>query len=164
MVARVSLYHLSKPSELVMELNLPKKVKDCQMLWNFEGSALLANAMSDVDETGNSYFGSTYLYWLKPGDRKKLEVCGADKGLVQDLAWSPTSNEFMVIVGMLPAAVCLYNGNTGRFPCTFEASERQIGEESRELEAQHLEVAARLHRLLTLLLYMFGFCDNYRCK
>lgn len=25
----------------------------------------------------------TYLYWLKPEDRKKAEVCGADKGLVQ---------------------------------------------------------------------------------
>eukprot|EP00438_Fugacium_kawagutii_P035841 Skav200293 [mRNA] locus=scaffold2127:417264:424453:+ [translate_table: standard] len=57
MVARVSLYHLSKPSKIVMELNLPNKVKDCQMLWNFDGTALLANAMSDVDETGNSYFG-----------------------------------------------------------------------------------------------------------
>ncbi|CAK9007841.1 Eukaryotic translation initiation factor 2A (eIF-2A), partial [Durusdinium trenchii] len=124
MVARVSLYHLSKPSKLVMELNLPKKVKDCQMLWNFEGSALLANAMSDVDETGNSYFGSTYLYWLKPEDRKKAEVCGADKGLVQDLAWSPTSNEFMVIVGMLPAAVNLYNGTTGKLEKSLGNSKR----------------------------------------
>ena len=32
----------------------------------------------------------------------------------QDLAWSPCSNEFMVIVGMLPAEVNLYNGTTGR--------------------------------------------------
>eukprot|EP00434_Breviolum_minutum_P024498 symbB.v1.2.021637.t1/scaffold1882.1/size97200/6 len=136
MVARVSLYHLSKPSKLVMELNLPNKVKDCQMLWNFDGSALLANAMSDVDETGNSYFGSTldfevlgkgrstYLYWLKPDDRKKLEVCGVDKGLVQDLAWSPSSNEFMVIVGMLPAAVNLYNGTTGKLEKSLGNSKR----------------------------------------
>lgn len=124
MVARVSLYHLSKPSKIVMELNLPNKVKDCQMLWNFDGSALLANAMSDVDETGNSYFGSTYLYWLKPEDRKKLEVCGVDKGLVQDLAWSPCSNEFMVIVGMLPAEVNLYNGTTGKLEKSLGKSKR----------------------------------------
>jgi len=32
----------------------------------------------------------------------------------QDLAWSPCSNEFMVIVGMLPAEVNLYNGTTGQ--------------------------------------------------
>ena len=29
------------------------------------------------------YVPGTYLYWLKPDDRKKLEVCGVDKGLVQ---------------------------------------------------------------------------------
>lgn len=124
MVARVSLYHLSKPTKLVMELNLPKKVKDCQMLWNFDGSAMLANAMSDVDETGNSYFGSTYLYWLKPDDRKKAAVCGAEDGLVQDLAWSPTSNEFMVIVGMLPADVNLYSGATGKLEKSLGKSKR----------------------------------------
>jgi len=107
-----------------MELTLPKKVKDCQMLWNFDGTAMLANAMSDVDETGNSYFGSTYLYWLKPDDRKKDQVCGADKGLVQDLAWSPCSNEFLVIVGMLPAAVNLYSGATGKLEKSLGNSKR----------------------------------------
>ncbi|CAJ1399548.1 unnamed protein product [Effrenium voratum] len=81
-------------------------------------------AMSDVDESGNSYFGSTYLYWLKPDERKKMEVCGVDKGLVQDLAWSPCSNEFMVIVGMLPAAMNLYSGATGKLEKSLGQSKR----------------------------------------
>eukprot|EP00440_Ansanella_granifera_P063038 gb/GFBE01068356.1/.p1 GENE.gb/GFBE01068356.1/~~gb/GFBE01068356.1/.p1 ORF type:complete len:655 (+),score=191.77 gb/GFBE01068356.1/:1-1965(+) len=114
MVARVSVYHLSKPSKLVMELNLPNKVKDCGLLWNFDGTAMLVNASSDVDETGSSYFGSTYLYWLKPESKAKTEVCGAKDGHVQDLAWSPTTNEFMVIVGFQPAHINLYSGATGK--------------------------------------------------
>jgi len=114
MVARASIYHLSKPSKLVMEANLPNKVKDCGLLWNSEGTALLANASSDVDETGNSYFGSTYLYWLKPEGKAKAEVCGAKDGQVQDVCWSPGANEFMLIVGMLPAAVNIYSGETGK--------------------------------------------------
>lgn len=113
-VARLSVYHLKNPTKLVMEISLPNKVKDCQMHWNFDGSALLGLASSDVDESGNSYFGSTFLYWLKPETKKKEEVCGAKDGLVQDLCWSPTANEFMAIVGMLPAAVNVYNGTTGK--------------------------------------------------
>ena len=41
---------------------------------------------------GRSVCLGTYLYWLKPEDRKKLEVCGADKGLVQE----PAKNGAMV--------------------------------------------------------------------
>eukprot|EP00931_Biecheleriopsis_adriatica_P001610 TRINITY_DN1019_c0_g1_i3.p1 TRINITY_DN1019_c0_g1~~TRINITY_DN1019_c0_g1_i3.p1 ORF type:complete len:646 (+),score=163.15 TRINITY_DN1019_c0_g1_i3:93-2030(+) len=123
-VARLSLYHLSNPTKLVMEMNLPNKVKDCQMHWNFDGSALLGLASSDVDETGNSYFGSTFLYWLKPETKKKEEVCSAKDGLVQDLCWSPTANEFIAIVGMLPAAVNIYNGMTGRL-------EKKLGDSKR---------------------------------
>lgn len=113
-VAKVVVYHLSNPSKSVMELTLPKKIKECQMLWNNEGSHLLVNAASDVDETGNSYFGSTYLYWLQPDGKKQTQVCGAQDGQVQDVTWSPTANEFIVIVGMLPAKVALYNGGTGK--------------------------------------------------
>mmetsp|Transcript_39929 Transcript_39929/g.72347 ORF Transcript_39929/g.72347 Transcript_39929/m.72347 type:complete len:647 (+) Transcript_39929:77-2017(+) len=114
MVAKVSIYHLSDPSKRVMELVLPAKIKDCSMLWNADGTALLASVSSDVDETGESYFGSTYLYWLKPEGNTKTQICGARDGQVQDVGWSPATNEFMVIVGMLPAAILLYNGETGK--------------------------------------------------
>lgn len=33
---------------------------------------------------------------------------------MQDLCWSPTKNEFMVIYGALPATVALYDGSTGK--------------------------------------------------
>jgi len=97
-----------------MELSLANKVKDCTMLWNMEGTAVLGLASSDVDETGNSYFGSTYLYWLKPETKVKAEITGAKDGPVQDLCWSPTANEFAVVVGALPASVNIYSGTSGK--------------------------------------------------
>lgn len=124
MVGRVTLYHLSDPSKCIMEINLPPKCKDLKMLWNLDGTALLVLAASDVDETGSSYFGTTYLYWISPDQKKKELVCGAKEGQVQDLCWSPTANEFAIIVGMLPATVALYDGKTGKLSQTWGVSRR----------------------------------------
>jgi len=126
MSARVAVYHLSDVSKPVAELHLPAKVKDCRMLWNSEGTALLALASSDVDETGSSYFGTTYLYWLTPegGKAKQTQIYGAKDGQVQDLCWSPSANEFVVVVGMLPATVALHDGKTGKLASTLGVTRR----------------------------------------
>ena len=47
-------------------------------------SDFLARQRPHIKNMINIGSSGTYLYWLKPEDRKKLEVCGADKGLVQD--------------------------------------------------------------------------------
>lgn len=116
MTARVAVYNLSDPKKMIVEVNMPAKVKDVTMLFNPEGTELLALASSDVDETGSSYFGTTYLYWISlAGKKPKVEqICGAKEGIVQDLCWSPTKNEFTVIYGMLPATVALFCGTTGK--------------------------------------------------
>eukprot|EP00928_Gymnodinium_smaydae_P079747 TRINITY_DN63600_c0_g1_i1.p1 TRINITY_DN63600_c0_g1~~TRINITY_DN63600_c0_g1_i1.p1 ORF type:complete len:644 (+),score=187.66 TRINITY_DN63600_c0_g1_i1:161-2092(+) len=125
MVARVAVYHLADPSKPTTEVYLPAKVKDARMDFNKEGTELLALASSDIDETGSSYFGTTFLYWMSSdGKGKPLQVCGAKEGLVQDLVWSPTKNEFAVIVGMLPATVALYDGKTGKLLSNLGSSRR----------------------------------------
>merc|ERR1719159_48390 len=58
------------------------------------------------------------------GKTKTQQICGAKEGLVQDLVWSPTKNEFAVIVGMLPATVALYDGKTGKLLSTLGSSRR----------------------------------------
>eukprot|EP00747_Dinoflagellata_sp_TGD_P163880 gnl/TRDRNA2_/TRDRNA2_183071_c0_seq1.p1 gnl/TRDRNA2_/TRDRNA2_183071_c0~~gnl/TRDRNA2_/TRDRNA2_183071_c0_seq1.p1 ORF type:complete len:643 (+),score=146.74 gnl/TRDRNA2_/TRDRNA2_183071_c0_seq1:118-2046(+) len=113
-VAKVSVYHLSDPNKATINVDLPAKVKDTKLLWNAEGSIVLALATSDVDETGSSYFGSSSLYWIRADGKGQMQIYGAADGLVQDLAWAPTTNEFMVIVGMLPATVALHDGKTGK--------------------------------------------------
>jgi uncharacterized protein with WD repeat len=115
MVARVAVYDITNPKKPFQEVHMPAKVKDVTMLWNCEGSECLALASCDVDETNSSYFGTTFLYWITTeGKGKFLQVCGSKEGLVQDLQWSPVKNEFMAIVGSLPAVVALYDGKTGK--------------------------------------------------
>lgn len=126
MAAKVSVYSLADVGKAVTELHLPAKVKDCKILWNQEGCALLALASSDVDETGNSYFGTTYLYWLSvEGSKpKQTQIYGAKDGGIQDLCWSPKANEFMVVVGMLPATVALHDGKTGKLTTNLGSTRR----------------------------------------
>lgn len=124
-VARVIVYSLGNLSKPLVEVDLPPKVKDAQMYWNHEGSALLVLASSDVDETNQSYFGTTFLYFVKTdGKAKPIQLYNAKDGLVQDLCWNPTKNEFMCIVGMLPATVRLHDGSTGKEKSTLGSSKR----------------------------------------
>jgi len=123
-VAHVSVFHLNDPSKPTITVHLPAKIKDASMLWNLDATALLVHASSDVDETGNSYFGSSYLYWIRSDGKTKIQISGAKEGCVQDIAWSPTKNEFMLIVGMLPASVLLYDGKTGKLISTLGKSRR----------------------------------------
>lgn len=110
----VLVYYLDDLSEPTARVSLPAKLKSCLLLWNSEGSALLALASSDVDETGASYFGTSSLFWLMADGSKTEKISGAEEGLVQDVAWSPTKNEFLLIVGMLPAVISLYDGKNGK--------------------------------------------------
>lgn len=84
------------------------------MHFNYDSSAVLVLASSDTDESGASYMGTSTLYWMRSDGKLQSKICGAEDGLVQDLAWSPTANEFLIIVGMMPAATKLYNGMTGK--------------------------------------------------
>jgi len=114
MAARIAVYDLASPAKPCIETILPPKVKDATMKWNSDGTALLVLANSDVDESGWSYFGTTYLYWIKSDGKSQAQVYGAKDGQVQDIAWSPTANEFAVIVGVPPSAVVVHDGKTGK--------------------------------------------------
>lgn len=124
--ARVAVYHLGDPSVPTATVRLPAKIKECKLHWNPTGTVILALATSEVDESNASYFGSSYLYWIRADGTAQTQVYSAGDGLVQDVAWSPSveANEFMVIVGLLPATVALHSGSTGKLTTTLGVSRR----------------------------------------
>jgi translation initiation factor 2A len=124
-VAKATLWSIGDAKKPVFSLPTATKVKDIGLKWNAEGNALLILANSDVDETGNSYFGTTHLWFAKvDGKSKPLKICGAEEGLVQDLSWNPAKNEFATIVGSFPAKVALYDGKTGKLTSTLGTTKR----------------------------------------
>lgn len=93
---------------------LTRKLNSCTLQWNADGTGLLAQADSDVDESGESYFGTSSLYWIKADGKAQCRIAGPEDGLVQDAAWNPVHNEFLIIIGMMPATTKLYDGKTGK--------------------------------------------------
>ncbi|CAG8432799.1 11479_t:CDS:10 [Diversispora eburnea] len=66
------------------------KADKIQMKWNDLGTNLLVLTSTDVDKTNKSYYGDK-------------------EGPIHDVAWSPTSKEFIVIYGYMPAKATLFN-------------------------------------------------------
>ena len=96
-----------------------------QLKWNNDGTALIVLAQTEVDKSGKSYYGETNMYLLSADGqfdarialgrsldkaRRFLANGYADKdGPIHDVAWSPSSKEFGVVYGYMPAKTTLFN-------------------------------------------------------
>lgn len=122
-----AVYALADVTKPTIKVTLPIKLNGVTMLWNKEGTAVLFMANSDVDPTGQSYFGTTSLFLISADGKTHKQITGPEDGLVQDVAWSPNverDDEFLVIVGSLPAKISLYDGTTGKLTQTLGTSRR----------------------------------------
>mmetsp|Transcript_31531 Transcript_31531/g.57290 ORF Transcript_31531/g.57290 Transcript_31531/m.57290 type:complete len:604 (-) Transcript_31531:203-2014(-) len=83
------------------------------LLWNSKGSACLALATCDFDAKNQSYFGDQKLYYLAAdvaaAKEPSCQVPLPKEGPVNDVAWAPSGDFFVVIAGYMPAKVTLYN-------------------------------------------------------
>ncbi|WVQ93627.1 hypothetical protein IAU59_000703 [Kwoniella sp. CBS 9459] len=85
------------------------KADKLNVKWNNAGTMALFLAQSDVDATGKSYYGETNLY-LVSLDGSFDGLVELDKqGPIYDFTWSPTSREFVVCYGYMPARVQMFD-------------------------------------------------------
>ncbi|KAL2865988.1 translation initiation factor 2A [Aspergillus lucknowensis] len=80
-----------------------------QLKWNASGSSLIVLAQTDVDKTGKSYYGETTLYLLSSTGQFDSRVHLDKEGPIHDVSWSPTSGEFGVVYGSIPAKATIFN-------------------------------------------------------
>ncbi|XP_050432890.1 eukaryotic translation initiation factor 2A [Adelges cooleyi] len=79
-----------------------------EMFWNQKGSAALMLTSTDVDKTGQSYYGKQGLHLITTkGDTSQVIV--DREGPLYTASWSPSSNEFCVVYGFMPSKATLYN-------------------------------------------------------
>ncbi|KAI8816782.1 eukaryotic translation initiation factor eIF2A-domain-containing protein [Fimicolochytrium jonesii] len=80
-----------------------------QFHWDKLGTNVIVFTHTDVDNTGQSYYGETQLYFLSTigsfGCRVELDKPGP----VHDVAWSPNAKEFVVVYGSMPAKATLFD-------------------------------------------------------
>jgi translation initiation factor 2A len=94
------------------------KADSVQYNWNQLGTNVLIFAHTDVDTTGQSYYGETNLYYLSITGNFDCKVELDKKGPIHDVTWSPNSTEFIVVYGTMPAKATLFGiSNLHRPPC-----------------------------------------------
>lgn len=80
-----------------------------QLKWNTRGSSLLVLAQTDVDRSGKSYYGETTLYLLSTDGSLDARVTLDKEGPIHDVSWSPSSRQFGVVYGYMPAKTTIFN-------------------------------------------------------
>lgn len=84
------------------------KADRVSMQWNSKGSAVVVMASTDVDKTGASYYGEQTLHYLAvDGETSVVQL--AKNGPIYHVAWSPSSLQFCVVYGFMPAKATIYN-------------------------------------------------------
>ncbi|XP_028276004.1 eukaryotic translation initiation factor 2A isoform X2 [Parambassis ranga] len=84
------------------------KADKVSLQWNRKASAVLVTASTEVDQTGASYYGEQTLHYLAVnGETAVVQL--AKNGPIYDVAWSPSSTEFCVVYGFMPAKATVYN-------------------------------------------------------
>eukprot|EP00053_Salpingoeca_punica_P013788 m.124886 g.124886 ORF g.124886 m.124886 type:complete len:603 (-) comp16306_c0_seq2:233-2041(-) len=84
------------------------KADKVDMVWNKQGTAVLVSTQTEVDKTGQSYYGETNLYYLTAAGLS-VAVQLDKQGPISDFDWSPDGTEFVVVYGFMPARAALFN-------------------------------------------------------
>jgi translation initiation factor 2A len=77
--------------------------------WNALGTNVLVFTHTDVDVTGQSYYGETSLYFLSITGSFDCRVDLNHPGPIHDVTWAPNSKEFIVVYGSMPAKATLFD-------------------------------------------------------
>lgn len=91
------------------------KADSCQLQWNALGNAILCVATTDFDSSNKSYYGENTLYLLSfqgvngslGGNSVRVPL--SKEGPIHDFTWSPTSRQFGVIYGYMPATITFFD-------------------------------------------------------
>ncbi|KAL4953346.1 eukaryotic translation initiation factor eIF2A-domain-containing protein [Aspergillus filifer] len=106
--AAVKVFHVPQFGSPVSQKTFFKGDK-VQLKWNNSGTSLIVLAQTDVDKTGKSYYGETTLYLLSSSGQFDSRVHLDREGPIHDVSWSPSSKEFGVVYGTIPAKTTIFN-------------------------------------------------------
>lgn len=104
--ARVSVYRPSQDAPVCSQTFF--KGSEAALRWSPTGNALLALATTEVDTTGQSYYGESGLYLLHADGKLDCKILPSKEGPFHDVAWAPDGKTFCVVAGRSPASAMLY--------------------------------------------------------
>lgn len=106
--ASIKLYAYPNLSETISAKSM-FRASDVSFLWSPSGAAVLVKTSTDVDATGQSYYGESKLAFMSADGKTEGSVALGKEGPIHDVAWSPAGREFVVIYGFMPAKATLFD-------------------------------------------------------
>lgn len=108
-----------KPSVRVLDLSILEAEKrtvlsydfdfgidTCNMRWNCSGDRLLVQAGSEIDESGQSYYGTSRMFLFSiPSDSPAKVIAIPHDPPAHDAQWNPQGDSFCLISGQTPFAI-----------------------------------------------------------
>lgn len=91
--------------------NLSKGGQEITFVFAPNGHAVIVWCQYIVDKTGQSYYGNHDLRYVQLGGGNKRSKVAVFDSQVHDVAWSPDSEDFIVISGKQPAVCTIYSKN-----------------------------------------------------
>ncbi|ORZ34575.1 eukaryotic translation initiation factor eIF2A-domain-containing protein [Catenaria anguillulae PL171] len=85
------------------------KADKVKFVWNHLGTGVLVLTSTEVDSTGQSYYGENNLYYMSTAGNWDCRVALDKEGPIHDLAWAPNGREFAVIYGFMPSKTMMFN-------------------------------------------------------
>lgn len=84
------------------------KADKATLHWNKPGTGLIIKSMTEVDQSGQAYYGETMLFYISTeGSSSVVEL--NKKGPIYNICWDPNSSEFCVTYGHMPSKASLFN-------------------------------------------------------
>jgi len=105
--ARVELRRLFEELPIAKTLTLMTCDK-VNMSWNSRGAHLLVLATQEVDTSGRSYYGRSFLTLISING-ESIRINFDKEGSIHDFKWNPLGHQFAVVYGFMPAKVAIYN-------------------------------------------------------
>jgi translation initiation factor 2A len=103
------------------------QAEEMSVYWSPKGDAALIALQTNVDTSGQSYYGSSSLYLMSPEQSDTIAVPLPQEGPVLDVAWMPNPSKppcFAVAAGKMPSMASLHNGNDGKATFLFGNAHR----------------------------------------
>ncbi|KAK6509382.1 hypothetical protein TWF481_004131 [Arthrobotrys musiformis] len=106
--AKAAVYAVPNFSAPLMQKSFFKADK-IQFNWNNAGTAVLFLSQTEVDKTGKNYYGETNLYLMNVTANVDARITLDKEGPISDFTWSPSSQEFVVVYGYMPAKTTFFD-------------------------------------------------------
>ncbi|BAM39175.1 uncharacterized protein TOT_010000636 [Theileria orientalis strain Shintoku] len=119
----LKVYSISKLQKPIFAKEFDE-AEEGELFWNNKGTNLLFRTFTNAVKGISSYYGANSLYLINLSNGKHKTISTVSEGIIHDISWSLTKNEFLILKGPMPAEIDLYDGNTGLKTLSFGKNNR----------------------------------------